>query len=171
MRPIRPEDEPAWQELLVRCSDESIRLRFRAILKRSAHEVATRYCFVDYDREMAIVTEIEGAERPTIIGMGNLFGEPDGESAEYAVLVADDWQRKGLGTMLTNYCLRIASNWGRSSVYAETTRNNFRMISLFVKLGFQIQPGVDEEEVLLTRELGQLESLPELPVDAGDCLA
>lgn len=152
MRPIRPEDEPAWQELLARCSDESIRLRFRAILKRSAHEVATRYCFVDYDREMAIVAKIDGAARPTIIGMGNLFGEPDGESAEYAVLVADDWQNKGLGATLTNYCLRIARNWGRKSIYAETTKNNQRMISLFVKLGFQIDHQT-EEEVLLTKNL------------------
>ena len=152
LRPIRPEDEPGWQGLLARCSDESIRLRFRAILKRSAHEVATRYCFVDYDREMAIVAEINQTERPTIIGMGNLFGELDGESAEYAVLVADDWQRKGLGTLLTDYCLGIARNWGRNSVFAGTTENNTRMISLFVKMGFQIQQQ-DDEGVLLVKNL------------------
>ena len=150
LRPIRPEDEPAWQELFARCSDESIRLRFRAILKRSAHEVATRYCFVDYDREMAIVAEVDGMERSTIIGMGNLFGELDGESAEYAVLVADDWQRKGLGTLLTECCLRIARNWGRKSVYAGTTENNSRMISLFKKMGFQIDQQ-DDEGVVLTK--------------------
>ena len=54
----------SWQGLLACCSDESIRLRFRAILKRSAHEVATRYCFVDYDREMAIVAEVNHVECP-----------------------------------------------------------------------------------------------------------
>jgi acetyltransferase len=165
LRPIRPEDEPAWQDLLKRCSDESIRLRFRAILKRSAHEVATRYCFVDYDREMAIVAEIDGADRTLIIGMGNLFAEPDGKSAEYAVLVADDWQRRGLGTLLTNFCLRIATQWGRQSVYAETTYSNYRMTSLFEKLGFQSRR--QEDEVLLTKELDPSKGLPGFRGDAS----
>lgn len=151
LRPIRPEDEPAWQKLLACCSDESIRLRFRAILKRSAHEVATRYCFVDYDREMAIVAEVNHVESAQIIGMGNLYGEHDGESAEYAVLVADQWQHKGLGTILTEYCLQIAKDWGRRSVYAGTTENNTRMISLFMKLGFYIQQQ-DDDGVLLIRD-------------------
>ena len=155
LRPIRAEDEPFWQELLERCSDESIRYRFRALLKRTAHEVATRYCFIDYDREMAIVAELEGADHPVLIGMGNLFGTPDGESAEYAVLVADDWQRKGLGTLLIVFCLQVADSWGRSRVYAETTPDNCRMLSLFRKQGFQIERQ-DKEFIRLTKVLRPL---------------
>jgi acetyltransferase len=139
LRPIRAEDESAWHELLERCSDESIGLRFHALLKRTAHEVATRYCFVDYDRDMAIVAEVGSTNGPMLIGMGNLFGAPDGESAEYAVLVADDWQGKGLGTLLTDYCVQIAASWGRCHVYAETEPKNRRMLSLFQKQGFHVE--------------------------------
>jgi acetyltransferase len=100
---------------------------------------------------MAIVAEVNHSERPQIIGMGNLYGELDGESAEYAVLVADKWQHKGLGTLLTDYCLRIARNWKRTSVYAGTTENNTRMISLFVKMGFHVQQQ-DADGVLLIKK-------------------
>ena len=60
LRPIKPEDEPMWHELLASCSPESIRFRFRYLFKQTTHEMATRFCFIDYDREIAIVAEIEG---------------------------------------------------------------------------------------------------------------
>ena len=153
LRPIKPEDEPAWQQLLAACSDESIRLRFRALVKRTAHEVATRYCFIDYDRDMAIVAEVGGQERPTIIGIGNLFGEPDGESAEYAILVADNWQGYGLGDLLTTACMQVADHWELKSVYAETTADNLRMMSLFQKQGFQIQQQRADQSVVVKKTL------------------
>ena len=59
LRPIKPEDEPMWHELLAHCSKESIRSRFSSLIKQSTHEMATRYCFIDYDREIAIVAEVE----------------------------------------------------------------------------------------------------------------
>jgi acetyltransferase len=134
--------------LLARCSDESIRLRFRALLKRTAHEVATRYCYLDYDRDMAMVAEAEVAGHRTMIGVGNLFGEPDGDSAEYAVLVADEWQHRGLGDLLLDRCLRIADGWGLGSVVAHTTRDNSRMLALFLKHGFHILRRSDEDVVV-----------------------
>ncbi len=152
LRPIRAEDEPFWQELLERCSDESIRFRFRALLKRTAHEVATRYCFIDYDREMAIVAELEGADHPVLIGMGNLFGAPDGESAEYAVLVADDWQRKGLGTLLTSSASRSQTAGDEVASTPRPRPDNSRMLSLFQTQGFQID-GRDNEFVRLSKVL------------------
>ena len=61
LRPIKPEDEPLWHEMLDACSLESIRMRFRSLVKHT-HEMATRYCFTDYDRELAIVAELEGQD-------------------------------------------------------------------------------------------------------------
>jgi acetyltransferase len=59
LRPIKPEDEPLWHKLLADCSQESIRFRFRYLFRAMSHEMAARYCFIDYDRELAIVVEIE----------------------------------------------------------------------------------------------------------------
>jgi len=59
LRPIRPEDEPMWHEMLAASSRESIRQRFRHIFKETTHKVAIPYCFIDYDREMAIVGIVE----------------------------------------------------------------------------------------------------------------
>ncbi len=52
LRPIRPEDEPAWRAMLGRCSKETLWSRFHMLFKEATHEMATRFCFLDYDREM-----------------------------------------------------------------------------------------------------------------------
>jgi acetyltransferase len=64
--------------------------------------------------------------------------DPDHESAEYAVLVADPWQGRGLSDLLTDYCLQVARSWGIHRVYAETTPDNVRMIAVLEKHGFAL---------------------------------
>ncbi|MBN1854521.1 MAG: GNAT family N-acetyltransferase, partial [Pirellulales bacterium] len=153
LRPIKPEDEPLWQNMLARCSDESIRLRFRALFKRTSHEVATRYCFVDYDRDMTIVAEKYDTDHPTMMGVVNLFSDVDREAAEYAILVADDSRSNGLADLLTKFCLEIARNWELKRLYAETEIQNLPMISLFEKHGFQIHRGTSNEIILASYQL------------------
>ena len=139
LRPIKPEDEPLWKAMLGRCTPETIFSRFRAAVPWSRHEVAVRYCFIDYDREIAIVAELtEGKER-RLIGVGRLIADPDHETVEYAVLVSDDYQNLGLGGVLTDYCLEVAKHWGLSRVVAETTPSNERMIALFRSRGYLIR--------------------------------
>ena len=138
LRAIRPEDEPLWHQLLDECSPESIHMRFRALVKHT-HEMATRYCFIDYDRELAIVAELAAGDREgKLAGVVRLVSDPDHESAEYAVLVADPWQGQGLSDLLTDYCLEIARSWGIRRVYAETTPDNARMIAVLEKHGFTL---------------------------------
>jgi acetyltransferase len=144
LRPIRPEDEPLWHEMLDACSPESIRSRFRGMVKHT-HEFATRYCFIDYDRELAIVAELEAQDGTRkLLGVGRLVADPDRQSAEYATLVADPWQGRGLSDLLTDYCLEIARAWGIRSVYAETTPDNTRMIAVLKQHGFAMTRAVAE---------------------------
>jgi acetyltransferase len=138
LRPIKPEDEPMWMNLLASCSKESIYLRFRYFFQWASHEVAARYCYIDYDREIAIVAEIEENGERKLIGVGRLIADLDHESVEYAVLIADAWQQKDLGKILTEYCLEIAGKWNLRMVTAVTTTNNSPMIAVFQKLGFEI---------------------------------
>ncbi|MGP8163386.1 MAG: GNAT family N-acetyltransferase [Acidimicrobiales bacterium] len=148
LRPIRPEDEPAWHEMLDACSAETISLRFSAMV-RHTHEFATRFCFIDYDRELAIVAELESGDgSKKLAGVGRLVADPAHLRAEYAVLVADPWQRRGLGNLLTSYCLESAPAWGQSwglrSVCAETAVENSNMIAVFEKQGFKLTRRADE---------------------------
>ncbi len=139
LRPIKPEDEPLWLELLGSCSKESIYSRFRYDFHFNSHEVATQFCFIDYDREMGIVAEIEQNGRKRLIGVGRLIADPDLESAEYAVLITDEWQGKDLGKYLTEFCLEIAKKSRVKRVVALTTNDNKPMISVFRKLGFIVE--------------------------------
>ncbi len=70
LRPIKPEDEPMWHELLGSCSTQSIWFRFSYLFKQTTHEMATRYCFIDYDRELGIVAEVEEEGQRKLIGVG-----------------------------------------------------------------------------------------------------
>ncbi|MBN3035915.1 MAG: bifunctional acetate--CoA ligase family protein/GNAT family N-acetyltransferase, partial [Bacteroidales bacterium] len=138
-RPIKPEDEPLWLELLGSCSKESIYSRFRYNFHYDSHEVATQFCFIDYWREIAIVAEIEEDNRRKLIGVGRLISDPDLETGEYAILITDKWQHRDLGKLLTSYCLEVAKHFHLKRVVAETTKDNKPMISVFKKLDFRVQ--------------------------------
>lgn len=155
LRPIRPEDEPMWLELLGSCSKESIYHRFRYDFYFDSHEVASQFCFIDYDREIAIVAEHEKEDgTKELIGVGRLIADPDVEIMEYAVLITDKWQKKELGFTLTNYCLEIAKSRGIKRLAAETTRDNKPMISVFRKLNFKIRFNEDTT-VSVNKDLAQ----------------
>lgn len=143
LRPIKPEDEPLWLEMLGSCSKESIYSRFRYNFHFDSHEVATQFCYIDYAREIAIVAEIEYEGRRRLIGVGRLISDPDLENVEYAVLIVDAWQRKDLGKILTEYCTEIARMNNFKRVFAETTRDNKPMIAVFKKLGFTVEYNTD----------------------------
>ena len=136
------------------CSQESIYARFRYAFHWKSHDVAVRYCFIDYAREIAVVAEAEEKEgRRRLVGVGRLIAEPGGGEAEYAVLVTDAWQNRGLGALITDYCMEIARSWGVRRVTAETTSDNDRMIALFRKRGFEMKVDPGSSLVEVARDL------------------
>jgi acetyltransferase len=154
LRPIQPEDEPMWHKLLKSCSESSLWSRFRYTFKETTHEMATRFCFIDYDRTMAIVAEIRGDDGTTqLAGVGRLVADADHNEAEYAVLVGDVWQGRGLGSVLTDYCLEVCRSWGIAKVLAETTMDNHRMQAVFTKRGFEMDEPLGGQELLFRKHL------------------
>jgi acetyltransferase len=162
LRPIKPEDEPLWRQMLASCSRETIYSRFRYFFQWSEHKAAIRYCFIDYDRELALVAETTeddaagGAPRRRLVGVGRLVADPDHETVEYAVLVTDAWQNRGLGGVLTDACLQIAQRWGLRRIVAETTTENERMIAVFRRRGFRIDVDPDGRLVSVVKETAGL---------------
>jgi acetyltransferase len=153
LRPIKPEDEPLWMELLAGCSPETIYSRFRYFFFWQSHEVATRYCYIDYDREMAIVVEIVESNKKRLLGVARLVADPMRESGEYAILIKDGWQDQGLGGILTDYCIRIAKDWGIKKITAVTASDNHRMLAVFRKRRFEIRPDPESSIVEVSLEI------------------
>jgi acetyltransferase len=139
LRPIKP----LWLAMLGSCSKESLYSRVRYLFHWATHEVATRFCYIDYDREIAIVAEIEEAGRRKLIGVGRLIADPGHEEVEYAVLIVDAWQNKELGGILTDYCIEIAKTWKLKRIVAQTTTENRPMIAVFERRGFEVIIGND----------------------------
>jgi acetyltransferase len=152
LRPIQPEDEPLWHEFLKNCSQGSIWHRFKYLFKETTHEMATRFCFVDYDRTMAIVAEVDQAGQRILAGVGRLEADADHHDAEYAVLVADAWQGRGLGSLLTDFCLELCTSWGINRVFGETTSDNYRMQRILSNRGFKTKE-CDTNEILFEKQI------------------
>ncbi|MCG6869505.1 MAG: bifunctional acetate--CoA ligase family protein/GNAT family N-acetyltransferase [Gammaproteobacteria bacterium] len=153
LRSIRPEDEPLWHDMVASSSDNSIRFRFRSMFRKTTHQMAVRYCCIDYEREIAIVAETAFENHRKLIGVGGLIADAEHETAEFAILVSDPWQGKGLGSILLSYCLELASRWGIQRVVAETALDNHRMLEVFSKHGFSSEIHRDEDAVLLEKRI------------------
>jgi acetyltransferase len=153
LRPIRPEDEKLWHAFIASCSFESIHARFGYSFKGTTHEMGSRFCFIDYDREIAIVAQVvEGGTRQ-LIGVGRLVADPGHETGEFAILVGDDFHHQGLGLTLTEYCLEVATIWGLRRVVATTETTNFRMLATFRHLDFELIDDREENVIRATKSL------------------
>ena len=138
-RPIKPEDEPLIDELYAAISEESFRGRFFQASKHASHEMHIRQCNIDYDREMGIVAEIKEHDKRRILGMGMLVTEASQRSGEYAVLVHDDYQGKGLGYKLVDVLIGIAQEKGLEEIYGFVLTDNRKMLNVCKKLGFIVE--------------------------------
>ena len=139
MRPIKPEDEPLWLEMFQNFSEESIRFRFFQIIKDTPHEVRVRYCNIDYDREIAIVAELNEQGRRRILGVVRVSLEPDLKKGEIAFIIADQWQGLGLGTKMIDHVIDICKDMKVETVYAIMLPDNVRAINMTKKMGFVIK--------------------------------
>jgi acetyltransferase len=151
IRPIRPEDEPLMVAFHQTLSERSVRLRYFATLKlgqRVAHERLVRVCFIDYDREMALVVERRDpqAGQREVLGVGRLSKLPlsEGREAEFAVLVNDAWQNQGIGTELLRRLVEIARSERVGQVTAKMLPENREMQRVAEKLGFKLTRRLDE---------------------------
>ncbi|MCW4046215.1 MAG: bifunctional acetate--CoA ligase family protein/GNAT family N-acetyltransferase [Candidatus Bathyarchaeota archaeon] len=146
LRPIQPEDEARFDEFLKSLSPETMRFRFFEIIKEIPHEMLTRYCNLDYDREIAIVAELQEGGKP-IIGAVRLIVSSDGKSGEFAILVGDQWQGLRLGSKLMDSLIEIGRDMGVKKIYGYVMADNYKMLQLCKKKGFTVET-LDEETVL-----------------------
>jgi acetyltransferase len=152
IRPIRPEDEPLMVRFHKSLSAQTVYLRYfhmESLSSRVAHERLMRKCFIDYDREMALVAEYvdAAAEQPEILAVGRLTRLRDRQEGEVAVLVADGAQHLGLGTELLRRLVEIAREEKFESIVAHTLPDNAGMRGLANRFGFVVERSADPAEI------------------------
>jgi acetyltransferase len=143
LRPIRPEDEPALHAAFAKLTPQEIRMRFFVTMPRLPHPMAARFTQIDYDREMALVLTDPGPSGE-IYGVVRIHSDPDGERAEFAVLVGHAFTNRGLGTLLMKRIIDYAKRRGIGEIFGLVLRENRTMLTLSRELGFAVQTDRDD---------------------------
>lgn len=143
LRPIAPSDEPSVIALLQRLDPEEVRMRFFGQIRHFSHAMGARITQIDYDRELSLVLITGQGESERVIAIATLIADPDGQRAEFALLVHHDHGRAGLGSLLLQRLLSYAGQRGIQQVFGTVLSENLAMLATARKLGFSLaaEPG------------------------------
>jgi acetyltransferase len=152
IRPIQAEDEPLMIKFHQELSDHSVYLRYFQMVglsQRTAHDRLTRVCFIDYDREMALVAEQRDphTDERRIVGLGNLSRVRGRNEGEVAVIVSDGYQGHGLGTELVRRLVHVARAEKMARVVGSTMFENKPTIAMLKRVGFQLSRNFEDRAV------------------------
>jgi acetyltransferase len=148
IRPIRPEDEPLVVKLHETLSEETVYYRWLDALnlsQRIAHERLTRICFIDYDREMALVAEYIYPQtgQKQIIGVGRLSKILGTHDAEFSLLISDQFQRQHLGTELLSHLIQVGRDEKLQRIIGDILPENWGMLEVARQGGFSTHDSIE----------------------------
>jgi RimJ/RimL family protein N-acetyltransferase len=139
VRPVRVTDEEPLQDLFYRLSDESTYRRFMAFKRIHPHKEMQRLVDLDYEQNMALVVSRSDGGREEILAMSRYDVDPATLLADIAFVVRDDWQKKGLGTLLMRRMSEIARARGLAGFTADVLADNKAMMAIFQKSGLRLR--------------------------------
>jgi acetyltransferase len=148
VRPIKPEDATIEQDFVRNLSEQSRFFRFMRVMQELTPEMLARFTQIDYDREMAFIALKEDPAGMTELGVARYVTNPDWNSAEFALVVADAYQGKGIGTKLMQAIMTAAKNKGLKILEGEVLVQNRPMRALIKKLGFVEEPVPDDDDIV-----------------------
>jgi len=149
LRPLRPEDEPLLHDLAAHMNHEDLRLRFFTPVQGLSHAVAARLSQLDYDRELALLAELDGRA----LGVAHFFADPDRLRAEYAIAVRSDWKGRGVGFLLMTRLIDIARRRGIGELTGEVLRENEPMLQMCRELGFSVAPQPADPGIVVVKKI------------------
>ncbi len=158
IRPIRPEDEPLMVKFHETLSERSVYFRYfhaMRLTQRIAHERLTRICFIDYEREMALVVRRKDPQtgNQEILGVGRLIKLHGTKDGEFAILVSDKWHHRGLGNELLKRLLEVGRDEKLTRIFGDILPENRDMLRVCDKLGFRRNYLADEGVIRAEIEL------------------
>ena len=139
LRPIRPEDAPLEEAFIATLSPDTMRLRFLSALRTLTPAMLARFTQIDYDREMALVA-LDPARGGSEVGVCRYAMLADGRTCEYAIVLSDEWQGRGLGGVLMRRLIDVARSRGLETMVGEVLASNDGMLRLCARLGFIAAP-------------------------------
>lgn len=151
LRPIRADDMSRIKDLVALSTREDVRFRFHSGFKILPDSLARRLSQIDYDREMALVAE---AADQSIAGVARLVADPEGESAEFALMVRSDHQNQGVGRMLLAEILAYGQRRGLREIWGDVARDNSRMREMAAAFGFVDQNNQDLSRIRVSKRFG-----------------
>lgn len=150
MRPLKLTDESRLREMFYKLSDKSVHDRFFRAIETMPHEKLQEFLRVDYAADMAMVVLTDFSEEADLVGIGHYSNNPRTDLADSAYLVRDDWQGRGIGTVLLSALIDIAQAHGIVGFTADVLVINTGMLRIFQKCGYGVQIQVEEGECRVT---------------------
>ncbi len=152
VRPIRQGDTAMFEALFESMTPHSVYLRFFSFLRQLPPQMLQRFTDIDYDQEIALVALLTEGGRASMIGDARVVHTLKPGCAEFSVMVADQWQGKGVGACLLQHCLALAARRGFKNIHGIVLAENKNMLALGRKLDFAIRhvPGSSEYELTKT---------------------
>lgn len=147
IRPIRPEDEGLLAKFHETLSAQSVYARYAQVLslsQRTVHERLARLCFIDYDRQMALVAVDEQPSEPRMVAVARLIKLHGARDAEFAVIASDAYQHIGLGSQLMSRLVAIGREEKLGRIIGQINASNQQMLAICQRLGFQVTGSQDD---------------------------
>jgi len=148
IRPIRPEDAELVQKFVHELSEESKYFRFMSIMHELTETMLVRFTQIDYSREMALIAVTLVQDEEIEIGVARYAINPDGDSCEFALVIADSMQGKGLGQKLMVALMEAARSKGLSVIEGEVLASNYKMLKLMARLGFTAKISEEDHSIM-----------------------
>ncbi len=153
IRPIRPEDAALEQEFVRKLSEESRYFRFMSSVQELSESMLVRFTQIDYSREMALIAVKEEHDKEIELGVTRYAINPDGESCEFALVVADSMRGRGLGHKLMIALMDTARSKGLKSMEGEVLNSNTSMLKLMKRLDFTIETNPEDDSIKTVRKV------------------
>ena len=154
LRPIRPEDADIERAFVASMSEQSRYRRFMQHLPALTPQMLARFTQVDYDRELALIALDGAPPGEAIAAVARYVANPDHESAEFAIAVADAWHGRGLGRAMMRALITCAKKRGFHRLVGIVLASNEPMLALSRKLGFVAERDRDDpDQIIVTLEL------------------
>ncbi len=163
IRPIHPGDAEKLVAFHDRLSAEAVYRRYFSFHPELSDDEVQHLTTVDYASRMALVVEYD--ER--LVAVARYDREPDTEEAEVAFLVADEFQRRGLGMRLLKDLAVAARAQGITTFTAETQASNRDMIGVFESSGYSVEASMESEFVSVRFRIAPLEDRFDAPVSGS----
>ena len=154
-RPVRPTDEPALSEMLYSLSKKSVRTRYMTHTMAFPHKDVQQLTNVDYRQDISIVGTVPRISGDQIVALAQYFLDPKTRAAEVAFIVQDEWQQKGMGTLLLDYITKIAEKRGVRRFYAKVLPINKPMLAVFRNSRYEVSTEFDGDVYSISYELNE----------------